>query len=175
VRDERQRLERDVLGKTGGRERIADIRDQMQKILEESAGIYRDGAKLAWAVGCLRELQDRAANLAIEDHSRTFNTERVAALELSCMLDVAEAIAQSALRREESRGAHQRTDFPARDDRRFLAHSLISRTSDRSARVEYLPVRITRWPPAERVYGEVTPHAETDHAAGRAISTGAGV
>ena len=175
LHDERQRLERDVLGKTGGRERLSDIRDQMQKTLEESAGIYRDGAKLAWAVGRLRELQDRMADVSIEDHSRTFNTELVAALELECMLDVAEAIAQSALRREESRGAHQRTDFPARDDRRFLAHSLISHTSDRSVRVEYLPVRITRWPPGERVYGEVAPHDKTDKAAGRTIPTGAGV
>jgi fumarate reductase flavoprotein subunit len=175
VQDERRRLERDVLGKTGGRERLADIRDQMQKALEESAGIYRDGAKLAWAVGRLRELQARVADVSIEDHSRTFNTERVAALELSCMLDVAEAIVQSALRREESRGAHQRTDFPVRDDRRFLAHSLISRASDQSVRVEYLPVRITRWPPGERVYGEVVPHVETDKAAGHPIPTGARV
>jgi fumarate reductase flavoprotein subunit len=175
VNDERQRLERDVLAKTGGRERIADIRDQMQKILEESAGIYRDGGKLDWAVGRVRELQDRARDLAIEDHSRTFNTERVAALELACMLDVAEAIVHSALRREESRGAHQRTDFPARDDRRFLAHSLISRTADRSVRVEYLPVRITRWPPGERVYGEVAPHVEVDKAANSTIPTGARV
>jgi fumarate reductase flavoprotein subunit len=175
VQDERQRLERDVLGKAGGRERIADIRDQMQKTLEESAGIYRDGSKLTWAVGRLGELQERVADVAIEDHSRTFNTERVAALELSCMLDVAEAIVRSALRREESRGAHQRTDFPARDDRRFLAHSLISRTADGSVHVEYLPVRITRWPPAERVYGEVSPHAETDHTAGRPVSAGARV
>jgi fumarate reductase flavoprotein subunit len=173
--DERRRLEKDVLGRTGGRERIADIRDEMQKILEASAGIYRDGTKLAWAVGRLRELQDRAAGVTIDDHSRTFNTERVAALELSCMLDVAEAIVQSALRREESRGAHQRTDFPARDDRRFLAHSVIARTADRSVRVDYLPVKITRWPPAERVYGEVTPHGETDQAAGRAVPTGARV
>jgi len=175
LHDERQRLERDVFGKTGGRERLADIRDHMQKTLEESAGIYRDGGKLAWAVGRLRELQDRMRDVSVEDHSRTFNTERVAALELACMLDVAEAIAQSALRREESRGAHQRTDFPARDDHRFLAHSLIYRASEGSARIEYLPVRITRWPPAERVYGEVPPHDETDKAAGRTISAGARV
>ena len=175
LQDERRRLEHDVLGKSTGRERIADIREQMQKTLEDSAGIYREGAKLAWAVGRLRELQDRAGDVAIEDHSRTFNTERVAALELSFMLDVAEAVVQSALRREESRGAHQRTDFPARDDRRFLAHSVISRTSDRSVRVEYLPVRITRWPPGERVYGEVAPHVETDKAADRTIPTGARV
>lgn len=88
-----------------------------------------------------------------KDHSRTFNTELVAALELSFMLDVAGAIVHSALRREESRGAHQRTDFPARDDQRFLAHSLIHRDPDGASRVEYSPVTITRWPPAERVYG----------------------
>ena len=69
------------------------------------------------------------------------------------MLDVAEAIVHSALRRQESRGAHQRTDFPARDDQRFLAHSLIYKNPDGSYRVEYLPVTITRWPPGKRVYG----------------------
>ena len=69
------------------------------------------------------------------------------------MLDVAEAIVHSASRREESRGAHQRTDFPARDDKRYLAHSLIHRDADGSPRIEYPPVTITRWPPGERVYG----------------------
>ena len=85
--------------------------------------------------------------------SRTFNTELSSALELAYMLDVAETIVHSALRREESRGAHQRTDFPERDDERFLVHELAYRNLDGSARVEDLPVTITRWPPAERVYG----------------------
>ena len=82
--------------------------------MEESAGIYRVGASLAKGAEQLRQVQERLSDIAIEDHSRTFNTERVAALELSNMLDVAETIVDSALRREESRGAHQRTDFPAR-------------------------------------------------------------
>ena len=69
--------------------------------------------------------------------SRTFNTERIAALELSFMLDIAEAIVASALQRQESRGAHQRTDFPHRDDDRFLAHSLAERQPDGSCRVGY--------------------------------------
>ena len=69
------------------------------------------------------------------------------------MLDVAETIVNAALRREESRGAHQRLDFPSRDDGRFLAHSLTRRAADGECRVEYLPVTITRWPPGERVYG----------------------
>ena len=153
ARDERDRLENQLLHRTGGRERIASLREEMQKTMEESAGIYRTGDALARAAGTLQQLQERFGDVGLEDYSRTFNTERIAALELSFMLDVAEAIVNSALRREESRGAHQRTDFPARSDEHFLAHSLIYRNPDGSCRVEYLPVTITRWPPAERVYG----------------------
>jgi succinate dehydrogenase flavoprotein subunit len=166
--DEHRRLEHDLLNRNG-RERIADLREAMQKTMEESAGIYRSGSALEEGAQKLRVLQDRYADISIEDRSRTFNTERVAALELAFMLDVAEAIVQAALRREESRGAHQRTDFPKRDDQRFLAHSLIYRRADGSSQVEYLPVTITRWPPAERVYEEAAPHGETHHVAGSAV------
>jgi fumarate reductase flavoprotein subunit len=175
VRDEQRRLETEILHKAGGRERIATLRTEMQKTVEESAGIYRTGAALTEGVSRIHEIQERFADITIEDRSRTFNTERLSALELACMLDVAEAIVSAALRREESRGAHQRTDFPARDDRRFLAHSLVHRQPDGSSRVEYLPVTITRWPPAERVYGEAAPHAGPHHITGRAIPPGAGV
>ena len=151
--DEQRRLEQQFLRKTGGRERIATIREDMQKIMEESAGIYRTGMSLLAAAEVLRTLQARFQNIALDDHSQTFNTELTAALELSCMLDVAETIVQCALHRTESRGAHQRTDFPKRDDEKFLAHSLVFQHEDGSPRAEYLPVTITRWPPAERVYG----------------------
>jgi fumarate reductase flavoprotein subunit len=151
--DEKRRLEKDFLHKTGGRERLAVLRQEMHRTMEQSAGIYRSGEALTQATKVLRQLQERFANVALDDHSRTFNTELPAALELSFMLDVAEAMVHCALRREESRGAHQRTDFPARDDQRFLAHSLIYRHTDGSCRVDYMPVTITRWPPAERVYG----------------------
>jgi fumarate reductase flavoprotein subunit len=151
--DEERRLERDVLGRTGGRERMSTIRTQMQQTLEEAAGIYRDGDTLSKAADKLRELRERAATAVIDDSSRTFNTELVAALELAGMLDLAECIVHSAWRREESRGAHQRTDFPARDDDRYLAHSLVHREPDGGPRVEYAPVTITRWPPGERIYG----------------------
>jgi fumarate reductase flavoprotein subunit len=153
ARDEHRRLAQELLGRTGGTERLADIRDQMQHTMEGSAGIYRDGSSLAKAAGALRDLQERAGNATLDDPSRTFNTELTAALELSALLDVAECMVHSALRREESRGAHQRTDFPARDDERFLAHSLASRDPDGVPHVAYAPVTITRWPPAERVYG----------------------
>jgi fumarate reductase flavoprotein subunit len=77
----------------------------------------------------------------------------VALLELENLLDVAEAIVHSALQRRESRGAHQRTDYPRRDDGRYLAHSLAYRVPNGPPRVELRPVTITRWPPGERVYG----------------------
>jgi fumarate reductase flavoprotein subunit len=153
VDDERRRLETDLRGRTGGRERMSAIRTQMQAIMEDAAGIYRDGDTLAKAADKLRELRERAATATIDDASLTFNTELTAALELAGMVDLAEAIVHSALRREESRGAHQRTDFPARDDERFLAHSMVYRTENGSPRVAHLPVTITRWPPGERVYG----------------------
>jgi fumarate reductase flavoprotein subunit len=151
--DEQKRIETQFLHKTDGRERIATIREEMQKTMEQSAGIYRNGPSLQAAAEQLRTLQERFQDVALDDHSRTFNTELTAALELSFMLDVAEAIVQCAWHRTESRGAHQRTDFPNRDDEKFLAHSLVYRNADGASRVEYLPVVITRWPPAERVYG----------------------
>jgi fumarate reductase flavoprotein subunit len=152
--DEQRRLEREFLHKTGGSERIAVLREEMQKIMEDSAGIYRSGPTLTEAAGKLGRLQERFRAVNLQDQSHTFNTELTGALELSFMLDVAESIVQSALRREESRGAHQRTDFPGRDDQRYLAHSLAYRNADGSCRLEYLPVTITRWPPGERVYGK---------------------
>jgi fumarate reductase flavoprotein subunit len=153
ARDEENRLQ-EQFGKTStGRERLSGLREEMQKTMEDSAGIYREGNSLRRAADNLLSLRERFARVGIDDHSLTFNTERIAGLELSFMLDVAEAIVRSAVQREESRGAHQRIDFPARDDRRFLAHSLIHRKDDRSSRVEYLPVTVTRWPPGERVYG----------------------
>jgi fumarate reductase flavoprotein subunit len=152
--DEETRLEDQFLNKTGGRERIATIREEMQKTMEQSAGIYRSGESLEKGAHKLRELQERFLDVGLDDHSRTFNTELVAALELGSMLDVAEAMIQCALHRTESRGAHQRTDFPARDDQKFLAHSLVERQEDGVPVVSYQPVTITRWPPAERVYGK---------------------
>jgi fumarate reductase flavoprotein subunit len=122
--------------------------------MEQSAGIYRSCESLQRAAEKLRELQDRFEDVGLDDRSHAFNTELIAALELGSMLDVAESIIHSALHREESRGAHQRTDFPARDDQNFLTHSLVTRTADGLPGMSYLPVTITRWPPAERVYGK---------------------
>jgi fumarate reductase flavoprotein subunit len=153
ARDEERRLTSGLTDRADGRESIADLRTAMQQAMEDSAGIFRTEDSLIKGVTTLRELQERSESMAVDDHSRAFNTQVVAALELSNMLDVAEAIIAAALRREESRGAHQRLDFPARDDESYLAHSLVHRGEAGAHKVEYLPVTLTRWPPGERVYG----------------------
>ncbi len=152
--DEETRLQDQFLRKAGGRERISEIREEMQSTMEQSAGIYRSRDSLKQAAAKLSELQERFRDIGLDDRGHAFNTELVAALELGSMVDVAESIIQCALHRTESRGAHQRTDFPARDDQKFLAHSVVTRTAEGTPAVNYLPVKITRWPPAERVYGK---------------------
>ena len=151
--DEEARLQEQFLQKNGGREPIALLREEMQKIMEQCAGIFRSGESLAGATGKLQEVQERFSDIRLDDRGHLFNTELISALELSCMLEVAETMAQCAMQRTESRGAHQRTDFPARNDEKFLAHSLVHRAPDGRPQVEYVPVTITRWPPGERVYG----------------------
>ena len=153
VADEARRLRERFLDKSGGRERLATLRTEMQQAMEEGAGIYRDEAGLVAAAETIQVVKDRFPDVRLDDRSLTFNTELVACLELANMLEVAEAIIHSARAREESRGAHERTDYPARDDDRFLAHSLAWYSPNGPPRIEYLPVTITRWPPAERVYG----------------------
>jgi fumarate reductase flavoprotein subunit len=149
--DEQRRLDRQFLKKDGGKEKIAAIRQEMQKAMEEGAGIYRDEQNMQKACSTLRGLRERFKNIIIEDRGSTFNTEVMNALELDYMLDVAEAVANSALKRKESRGSHTRTDYPKRDDANFLKHTLAYRTPDGPA-IEYLPVTITRWQPEERKY-----------------------
>ena len=151
--EEQRRLE-DIFGRTStSKDRIATLRTEMHETMEESAGIYRNESALSAAASKLRELQERVERVAVSDRSLTFNTERPTVLELACMLDVAETIVHSALERRESRGSHQRTDHPQRDDESFLKHGLALRNEDGTPRIEQMPVTITRWPPGERVYG----------------------
>jgi len=150
--DEEQRLTR-LLQNDGGDERIAGIRTEMQQTMEKGAGIYREERDLRAAAEKIDALKERSHGISLQDRSRTFNTELTAFLELSYMLDLAEAIIQSGLQRKESRGAHQRTDYPDRDDQKYLAHSMAYKSESGPPRIDYLPVRITRWPPGARVYG----------------------
>ncbi|MFQ5998443.1 MAG: FAD-binding protein [Candidatus Bathyarchaeia archaeon] len=146
-----KRLFDDLLGKESGKMNVADIRIELQKTMENNVGIYR--AEQGLAAGCriLKDLKQRFREVSAGDKDPLFNTELISILELECMLDVAETIATTALSRQESRGSHSRLDYPVRRDEKFLTHSTASYTKE-APEINYVPVNITRWQPAERVY-----------------------
>lgn len=140
--------------KKGGKESIADIRKKMHKAMETGVGIYRDQSSLEHSQEIIRDLKQRFSQISLKDKRMTFNTELVSAIELSNLLELSEVIIQSALKRTESRGSHQRIDHVDRDDENFLSHTLAYKSGETLPRIEYLPVIITKWPPGERVYGK---------------------
>lgn len=145
----------DALLQCSGGESISGLRDEMHGITEGCAGIYREEGPLNEARETMSDLRRRYRYLQLEDKSATFNTQLFNALELGAMLEIAEAMIHTALARQESRGAHQRLDYPERDDERFLRHSLATFNDDDPPSVRYRPVTITRWQPGERIYGGV--------------------
>src|SRR2546422_11308898 len=149
LRREEARVFDGLMGRERGKETLAGVRVERQQLMERDVGIFRDEAGLADACGQLVKLRDRFASVGLADKDRVFNTEMTGVLELDFMLDVAASIAHSALNRRESRGAHSRTDFPARDDANYLKHTLAYRT-DGAPRIDYVPVKITKWQPVER-------------------------
>lgn len=149
--DYRARAEVEWIFENEGTERVATLRAELQEAMMADAGVFRTGDGLKRLQQKLGELRTRYSQTRIDDKSRTFNMELVETIELGFLLDCAEAIAASALAREESRGAHYREDFPARDDANWLKHTLIARTSG-GLQLSYKPVVITRFEPKERVY-----------------------
>ncbi|MBO9357931.1 MAG: succinate dehydrogenase flavoprotein subunit [Thermomicrobium sp.] len=147
----RARAEIEWIWENDGTERVAQIRAELQEAMMTDAGVFRTGDGLKRLQQKLGELRNRYSQIRIDDKSRTFNMELMEAIELGFLLDCAEAITASALAREESRGAHYREDFPARDDANWLKHTLIARTSG-GLQLFYKPVVITRFEPKERVY-----------------------
>jgi fumarate reductase flavoprotein subunit len=135
-----------------GTQSAAQIRSELGQTMSICMGIYRDEQGLLTAATKLGELQQRYLHVKVTDTCPVYNTEWAAAIELGGMLDVAEAMVASAYLRRESRGAHQRLDFPTRDDANYLKHSLYLPTRE----VAYEPVNITSSPPGERVYGAAT-------------------
>ncbi|HJV26500.1 MAG TPA: fumarate reductase (quinol) flavoprotein subunit [Aromatoleum sp.] len=152
-----------------GSERIASLRKEMAEAMENGCGIYRDAATMQATCDKLAELKHRFHRVRVEDQSRVWNTEWLLAVELGYQLDVAEAMAHSALNRRESRGAHQRLDgFTTRDDVNFLKHSQAHYAADGPPRIDYGDVKITRSPPGTRAYGAAGEKAEQEREAHRA-------
>jgi fumarate reductase flavoprotein subunit len=136
-----------------GSEDIPGLRQEMNAATEAGAGIYRSHESLQTCVARLQEIRERYKGIVLRDKSNVFNTDLIEALELGSMIDVGLAMACSALHRKESRGSHQRLDYPERDDANYLQHSLAHYAERDLPTVEYCDVTITRSQPAERVYG----------------------
>jgi len=151
LRDETKRVEDDYLSKRDGDERIGEIREDLQRSMDDGAGVYRTRTGLVELVNRIDSFRERFEKVKLYDSSRTFNTELTAALELGFMLDVAATVAASALAREESRGAHARRDFPERDDSKFLKHTLAYDAAG-SPKLEYRDVHLGRFTPKARSY-----------------------
>ena len=126
--------------------RAWQIREELGQVMSLNLGLVRTHDSMSTAISALAALTRRAAAVTVQDKGQVFNTDLVQAFELQSLLDVAETIVISALARQESRGAHYRSDFPVRDDPRWLRHSLIQRTPEGPA-LTYEPVTITRFPP----------------------------
>ncbi|MCC6641889.1 MAG: FAD-binding protein [Deltaproteobacteria bacterium] len=150
AQEEATRIE-DLRGRRKGGEKIAQIRREMQKTMEEGCGVYREQASMHESVRVMAQLRGRVSDLQLEDASKVFNTEILTALELANMVDVAEAIAVAAAARRESRGAHACSDYKARNDQEFLHHSLVTFTPG-GPHLDRKPVTITRFQPEERKY-----------------------
>jgi fumarate reductase flavoprotein subunit len=136
-------------------ERVATLRDEMGACMEAGVGIFRQASGMQAACVKLAQLRERwRAGIRLDDRNRAFNTEWLSAIELGFMLEVAEAMAHSALQRRESRGAHVRLDeYRTRDDANFLHHSLAHHGGDGPPRITYSPVVITSSQPRTRSYG----------------------
>ncbi len=140
-----------ALAQGSGNEEPARIRREMNSLMDENVMIFRDEASLARAVGGLQSLKRRYRQMRAIHGAKQFNYDLIWAVELAGSLQMAEAAAASAHLRRESRGSHYRTDFPQRDDERFLAHSLAYHRSE-GPDMRSKPVTITRWQPQERRY-----------------------
>jgi succinate dehydrogenase / fumarate reductase flavoprotein subunit len=136
---------------SNGSERVPLIREVMQQVMTEKCSVFRNHDNLQQALTEIRQLTERCANLTVANKARRFNYELEEALELENMLKTAETIVFSALQRKESRGAHYRSDFPERNDTKWLKHTLVYAAPE-GLKLRYKPVTVTRFPPQERRY-----------------------
>ncbi|MDL1956330.1 MAG: FAD-binding protein [Candidatus Desulfofervidus auxilii] len=130
---------------------IAELRQQLQVSMMQNCGILRDQSRLKKQLIIIQDLKEVYKKIGLKGIPRTFNLAFEEVWELRNMLNIAEAVVISALAREESRGAHYRIDFPKRDDKNWLKHTLIWKKEDK-LNLDYKPVVITQFPPSERFF-----------------------
>jgi len=120
-------------------ERVADVLNDLRRAMQAHCGVFRFPDDLADGVRKMNEIAGRAQRIFIHDKSKVFNTARVEALELENLVETAMATAVSAEARKESRGAHARSDFPERDDKNWMKHTLWIKEGNR---LDYKPVHL---------------------------------
>jgi succinate dehydrogenase / fumarate reductase flavoprotein subunit len=140
-----------ILNREGGAN-PADIRTELQEAMFDLAFVVRTAETLTKMREILRGLQERYRDVRVTDKGRLYNTDLMEAVELGFLLDNAEPLVEAALARQESRGAHWRDDFPTRDDVNWLKHSLAYREPNGEVRLEFKPVKLGHYVPAERKY-----------------------
>ncbi|HNS01590.1 MAG TPA: FAD-dependent oxidoreductase [Anaerolineae bacterium] len=137
-----------------GTELVEDVAQDLKTTMTNNCGIFRDEARLQQAMREIKVLQARFKNARTMDKSSRFNTDLLATLEADHMLTFSEVIVAGALARQESRGAHSRTDFPQRDDDRWLVHTMAHKNGADGPQLSFKPVTIDydKYPPQERKY-----------------------
>jgi succinate dehydrogenase / fumarate reductase flavoprotein subunit len=122
-----------------GGERVVDVLNDLRRAMQLHCGVFRFPDDLLEGVGKIKAIAERAGRTFIQDKSKTFNTARVEALELDNLVETAMATVVSAEARKESRGAHTRSDFPGRDDKGWMKHTLWYKEGNR---LDYKPVHL---------------------------------
>ncbi|XKF14758.1 succinate dehydrogenase flavoprotein subunit [Halomonas sp. BLK-85] len=137
-----------------GGETVPALKAELQEIMQNSFGVFREEKNMQEGVQKLADLRNRIDNAYLPDKSNAFNTARVEALELDNLMEVAEATAIAALERKESRGAHSRYDFPDRDDVNWLKHSLYCPATKQLKKrdVNFKPKTVDTFEPKVRTY-----------------------
>jgi fumarate reductase flavoprotein subunit len=149
-----------------GEENWADIRKELGDTMEAGCGIYRREDLMQATIDKIAELKARYQQISIQDQGSVFNTDLLYAIEVGYGLEVAEAMAHSAIQRKESRGAHQRLDegCTSRDDENYLKHTLAFYQAEHGPRIDYSDVKITKSQPQARLYGDAAEQANRDSA-----------
>ncbi|MEY2672837.1 MAG: hypothetical protein RLZZ508_714 [Actinomycetota bacterium] len=136
---------------SNGSERVHILRRELQETMDLNAQVYRTEETLKQALSDVRSIRERYKNVGIMDRGLRYNTDLLEAIELGFLLDLAEVLVVSALERRETRGGHAREDYPTRDDKNFMQHTMAYKSED-GVRLDYKPVVITRYQPMERKY-----------------------